>query len=230
MVKAWPRAYIGVMPRTALHSRDETLEKALNLFWKKGFHATSLKDLEYALDMRPGSIYAAFRSKEALFREVLAVYANVLREDFGRMVARSPSVLDGIAEFIRRAGTRPPNDPPSRACMLVKTLLETNDDNSQVGQDARTYLAHMECAFEMAFERAIETGEISAENDARRLARKLQTGIFGLKVYAQREDFNEVVLELAEDIAQEFLALRICSSALPVAQYSHSGGADPIGR
>ena len=44
------------MSRTALYNRQDALERALQLFWQKGFHATSLKDIEEALDMRPGSI------------------------------------------------------------------------------------------------------------------------------------------------------------------------------
>ncbi|MHC9038234.1 TetR family transcriptional regulator, partial [Cobetia marina] len=40
------------MPRATLHNRQDSLDRALNLFWQKGFHATSLKDIERALDMR----------------------------------------------------------------------------------------------------------------------------------------------------------------------------------
>ena len=65
------------MPRATLHNRQDSLERALHLFWQKGFHATSLKDLERTLDMRPGSIYAAFGSKDALFQEALERYARL---------------------------------------------------------------------------------------------------------------------------------------------------------
>ncbi|MGB2139878.1 MAG: helix-turn-helix domain-containing protein, partial [Psychrobacter sp.] len=51
------------MSRTTLYNRQEALDRAVKLFWHKGFHATSLKDIEQALDMRPGSIYAAFGNK-----------------------------------------------------------------------------------------------------------------------------------------------------------------------
>ncbi|MFZ3076621.1 MAG: helix-turn-helix domain-containing protein, partial [Psychrobacter glacincola] len=56
------------MSRTTLYNRHEALERAIQLFWQKGFHATSLKDIEQALDMRPGSIYAAFGNKDGLFQ------------------------------------------------------------------------------------------------------------------------------------------------------------------
>ena len=50
------------MTRAAPYDRETALDAAMTLFWDKGFHATSLKDLEAALVMKPGSIYAAFSS------------------------------------------------------------------------------------------------------------------------------------------------------------------------
>ena len=67
------------MGRTATYDRDAVLKAAMELFWARGYHTTSLKDLERALDMRPGSIYAAFGSKEALFRAALDRYATAGR-------------------------------------------------------------------------------------------------------------------------------------------------------
>ncbi|MGV8985829.1 MAG: TetR/AcrR family transcriptional regulator [Cypionkella sp.] len=55
------------MTRAAPYDRDTALNAAVSLFWNKGFHATSLKDLETTLHMNPGSIYAAFSSKENLY-------------------------------------------------------------------------------------------------------------------------------------------------------------------
>lgn len=55
------------MTRAAPYDRETALDAAMALFWDKGFHATSLKDLEAALAMKPGSIYAAFVSKENLY-------------------------------------------------------------------------------------------------------------------------------------------------------------------
>jgi AcrR family transcriptional regulator len=61
-------------PNARPYDRDAALDAALRLFWAKGYHATSLKDLEAALTMKPGSIYAAFQSKEALFLAALERY------------------------------------------------------------------------------------------------------------------------------------------------------------
>ena len=43
--------------------RDEVIEKVKDLYWEKGYHATSMRNLQDVVDMRPGSIYAAFGSR-----------------------------------------------------------------------------------------------------------------------------------------------------------------------
>ncbi|MFA0500949.1 TetR/AcrR family transcriptional regulator, partial [Vibrio sp. 10N.222.46.A1] len=56
------------MAKTAKFDRQDVVDKATNLYWEKGFHATSMRNLQDVIDMRPGSIYAAFGSKEGLFK------------------------------------------------------------------------------------------------------------------------------------------------------------------
>ena len=64
------------MARNARYDRQIALDKAMNLFWERGYAGASMKQIEQALDMRPGSIYATFGSKDGLFSEALAAYAQ----------------------------------------------------------------------------------------------------------------------------------------------------------
>ncbi len=75
------------MPCKPEYDRDLLIDRARDLFWQRGWASTSLKDLEATLQMKPGSFYAAFGSKDALFGLALDKYA-----------------LDG-AERLRRAGS-----------------------------------------------------------------------------------------------------------------------------
>ncbi len=54
------------MVKTVKHDRQVAIRKATDLFWKKGFHATSMRNLHDVIDMHPGSIYASFGSKESV--------------------------------------------------------------------------------------------------------------------------------------------------------------------
>lgn len=190
------------MPRTPTYDRDDVLEKALNLFWEKGFQGTSMKDLETSLEMHPGSIYAAFGSKEKLFEEALRLYGARSREALDRTLADAPGALHALAEHVRNVGRGLVKDNPARACMLVKTVLETPDDDPALRRSAEALLQDVEKSFAETFQLAKEKGELAADADADHLANWLQMQIFGLRTYAQRADAAPKVKSLAEDIAR----------------------------
>lgn len=196
------------MARKASYDREKVLDAALRLFWAKGYHATSLKDLEAALDMRPGSIYAAFGSKEALFAETLAVYAAQSDQKYRQVMAAADSPLAGLAAYIRSFG-QGSGDAPSRACMLVKTLLETPDDDPALRQQTEAHMRRIEAGLADAFRRARDIGQITPGARPDDLATRLQAAIFGLRAYAQRSDAGARVAMLADGIARDIEALAI---------------------
>lgn len=196
------------MPRTAVHTREESLEKALHLFWRQGFGATSLKDIERVLDMRPGSIYATFGSKEDLFREALDRYAARAMAELERIIATDPSPLGGLVAYVRMLGGLRDRGETCEACMLVKSLLEFGDHEQAAGQRVEELLNRMECRFTERLAEAQAVGEIGADLDPERLGRRMQADVVGLRTYAQRDVDDEAVRALAEDIACEWERLR----------------------
>ena len=197
------------MSRTALYNRQEALERALNLFWKKGFHATSLKDIEEALDMRPGSIYAAFGSKDGLFQEALDYYARLGLTELERILSHHESPLLGLAAYVRQLGGIRDKELPSQACMLVKSLLELGAREQAALQKVEMLLAGMETRFIDCFSAAQQLGELDSTLDATRLGRRLQAEVMGLRAFAQRDVDSAAVHALAEDMALSIEALRI---------------------
>ena len=197
------------MSRTALYNRHDALERALQLFWQKGFHATSLKDIEQALDMRPGSIYAAFGSKDGLFQESLEYYARLGLIELERVLSQNPTPLIGLAAYIRQLGGIRDKGLPSRACMLVKSLLELGAREQSALEKVEMLLAGMETRFVECFKAAQEIGEMDSQLDAVRLGRRLQAEVMGLRAFAQRNIDSLAVHELAEDMALSIEALRI---------------------
>lgn len=196
------------MARASIHNRQDSLERALQLFWQKGFHATSLKDLEKALDMRPGSIYATFGSKDGLFQEALERYARLGLAEVDRTFQAHESPLAGLAAYLRGLGGICDRELPSRACMLVKSLLELGEREHAARNKAEELLAGMEARFVAHFAEAKRVGELDSGLDPVRLGRRLQAEIMGLRAFAQREVDSAAVRALAEDMAQSLEALR----------------------
>lgn len=196
------------MPGRARYDRDKVLGKARDLFWEKGYHGTSLKDLEQELDLRPGSIYAAFGSKEQLFAEALDLYANDIRRVYEATMGEAVSKLQGLANHVRWVGALiTAAGVPARACMITKTVLETPQNDPGLRRRAESLMKDSEEFYRDGFEAARASGELPEDADTTRLARRLHAEILGLGAYSERSDAMDYANELAEDIARDIEAL-----------------------
>jgi AcrR family transcriptional regulator len=179
------------------------------LFWEKGFHATSLKDLEAALTMKPGSIYAAFSSKENLYMLALERYFAKSRAGFRNQVLRAASPLDALADHFRAYARLAPNDMSRQACMLTKTLVDTRTTDPAIAAATREYLSAMQNEFSAAFSAALDTGELSSNADPNRLARRFQANVTALRLALHQGMDTGDFIQLAEDMALEIENLRV---------------------
>lgn len=196
------------MKRSARYNRDVAIEAALNLFWEKGYHATSLKDLEAALRMKPGSIYAAFTNKETLYRETLKRYFDQSLTSLKAAFEAASSPLEGLENYLRELGRCGPDDPHGRACMLIKTILDTGATDEAIAGDATRYLDEILQEFASAFERAKLAGEIGNDLDTMRLARRFQSNVSALRIEIHRGIDKRAQAALADDMIAEIEQLR----------------------
>lgn len=197
------------MSRAAPYDRDTALDAAMSLFWEKGFHATSLKDLEVALLMKPGSIYAAFENKENLYLLALKRYFEKSRAGFKDHVVRADSPLAALAEHFRSFARMGPSDAHRKACMLTKTMVDTRSTEPAIAEATRGYLEAMQHEFAQAFGLARAGGELPETADPERLARRFQTNVAALRLAVHQGMKPEAFAELAEDMAREIEQLRV---------------------
>lgn len=190
------------MPRKPNFDREDLIKRARDLFWRRGWAGTSLKDLEAELQMKPGSFYAAFGSKDALFELALKKYASdgadrlkTLRAEHGplKTLQRFPAMVIGN------------EDAPAKACMLSKTLLELQARKHSLAEVANQYLLGMETQFADLFEQAQSAGEISRAQSPGALARRYQSDLLGLRVSAERNGVDAGAI--ADEIAKGLEAL-----------------------
>ena len=188
------------MPRRPSFDRDDLISRACAVFWQQGWAGTSLKDLERVLDLRPGSIYAAFGSKEELYGLALDTYAQ---EGAARLMEMATDL--GPLEALKAhpklvvAGTQ----AETQACMLAKTFLELQAQKHPLADRAGAHLSNMEALFTDLFRQAQDAGDIAPHHDVMRLGRRYQSDLLGMRVSAERTGFDAkaVAQEMADTLA-----------------------------
>ncbi len=189
------------MPRKPAYDRDDLIDRARDLFWKQGWAGTSMKDLERELDLKPGSFYAAFGSKDALFELAMDRYV----EDGSRRIkalVQELGPLGALQEFPFRVISS--LEAPAKACMLAKSVLELSGREHALAEVANRHLETMEENFVRMFEGAQAKGQIDGSLDARTLARRYQSDLMGLRISAERSgvDASAIAKEISDDLAQ----------------------------
>ena len=186
------------MPRPPAHDRNALIDRARDLFWQRGWAGTSMKDLEAALDMRPGSFYAAFGSKDALFALALERYAQDGARTLSRLV-ENLGPMEALKAHLRSFAD--PHRDGTRACMLVKTLLEVGGRDDSLSATASSLLDQIEDRLVEVFVQAQAAGQVAPTHDPRRLARRFQANITGLRASAERPGFDAI--SLAEELVAD---------------------------
>ncbi|WP_153914875.1 TetR/AcrR family transcriptional regulator [Shewanella sp. TC10] len=188
------------MSKPAKFNREETIKKAADLYWEKGFHATSMRNLQEVIDMRPGSIYASFGSKEGLFKEALQHYAQSGVAQLESCVANSGSPLTALKMFVEGAVSAREHNAPSGMCMLVKTVAELTEEHAELLAEAKQSLIMVETAFAKLLAQAQDNGELDSSQTPQALARFLQVQIIGIRTYAHANSDDNTIQDFIEAI------------------------------
>jgi len=162
---------------------EKALDRALEVFWRKGYEGASLLDLTRAMGINRPSLYAAFGSKEGLFRKALDRYADgpaaYVREALGEPTARA------VAERLLRGAIDLLTDRRNpRGCLMVQGALACGAAAESVRRELVSRRAAGESAVRKRFERAVLDGDLAADSDPADLARYVATIIHGMAVQA----------------------------------------------
>ncbi|MEV5478833.1 TetR/AcrR family transcriptional regulator [Streptomyces sp. NPDC059687] len=191
----------AVMGRPREFDIDEALERAMQVFWERGYEGVSLTDLTKAMGITKPSLYAAFGDKKELFRKALERYTEG-PADYGTRALEEPTAR-GVAAAILHGAVRTTTRPGGPAgCMGVQVALAS----SEAGRPAHDMLVEWRNAsalrVEERFQRAVDEGDLPRDADPRRLARYVMTAAFGIAVQAasglgrdELQDIADMALE-----------------------------------
>jgi len=166
--------------RPRAFDRDEALDKAMRVFWRRGYEGTSLTDLTTAMGIASPSLYAAFGGKEALFHEAVERY----REQYGQPWRDAPTAFEEVGDWLRTSARRFVDDSRPRGCMVVLSGINCTDQN----QPVRDYLAGKRREnldlLRARLERGVEDGDIPENTDLAAMVRFYGTVLHGLSIQA----------------------------------------------
>ena len=162
---------------------DDALDRAMNVFWAKGYEATSMSDLMAAMDLSKSSLYDTFGSKHELFLSALQRYNDkVTGPGVGAVVQGAGGGKAGIKAVFTKYVDGFADDGDTRGCFIGNCAIEMSPHDEACTAKVAEGLAKMEEIFFGAVSVGQEHGEIPADADARRLARYLSSSLNGLIV------------------------------------------------
>lgn len=164
---------------------EEALDKALEVFWRKGYEAASLTDLTEAMGINRPSLYAAFGDKEALFRKVVDRYVNGTACHFQRALAQPTA--RAVVEHLLYGSVSLATDPARPGgCLLVQGAPSHGDRADPVRAELGARLRAGEVSLRRRLRRAQAEGDLPRDADPADLARYVVTVNQGLAVQAAR--------------------------------------------
>jgi TetR/AcrR family transcriptional repressor of nem operon len=157
-------------PRRKQFDPDQALDRALNLFWAKGYEATSIQDLVAAMGINRFSLYDTFGDKHALFLAACARYRAMMGRSAVGALRHTASGREAIVRFFRIQEDYYASEAGRCGCLMTNALVECAPHDDAIRQDAWGFVSNLENAFYGALVRARAAGEIATREDLRQLA------------------------------------------------------------
>jgi AcrR family transcriptional regulator len=174
---------------------DEVLDRAMEVFWRKGYEGTSISDLTAAMGINPPSLYAAFGNKEALFRKALDRYVAG-RTSYWVTALEEPTARETV-ERLLRDGAELLTSECHRGCMMVKGALTCGDESGTLQREMASRRAQGETSLRQRFERAMTEGDLPPDTDPASLARYVMAITQGMAIQAEggasRKELEQIV-------------------------------------
>lgn len=183
--------------RPRVFDMDEALDKALKIFWARGYEGASLAELTETLGINKPSLYAAFGNKEELFHKALQRYAAG-PVAFVREVTNEPTAYKVAESFLIKATEFLVDPQHPKGCMIVQGALSSSENAEVVRNLLIKYRSSYENLLAERFARAKVEGDLPSDANPKDLAKYLATLHQGMSVQATSGATKEEILEMVK--------------------------------
>lgn len=159
---------------------EQVLDAAMQLFWHKGYEATSLQDLLQVMDLSKSSFYQAFGSKHALFQRCIKHYRDTMLTTMHELLIEAQSGRIFIENLLQSVEHEANNNSVRRGCLIMNSASEFAQRDPIIAQLVTDSVNAFVAALQAAIIQGQAQGEISTEKDPASLAHYLLSSLSGL--------------------------------------------------
>lgn len=182
---------VALVGRPKQFDPDTAIDKAMEVFWRKGFAGTTPQDLVVELGIGKGSLYNTFASKRALFDRALQRYVDLRIAGLEATLSGAGTARTRLRRALRRLADNDVKDA-ARGCLAVNTATELGGTDPAAAFAVGRLFGRIEDAFRAVIQEGQRNGEISTDRDSRQLASLLLTSFIGMVVMAKTADTKRV--------------------------------------
>lgn len=172
-------------PRTREFDENDALDKAMHLFWRKGYGETSIRDLVQSTGVAHAGLYAAFGDKDGLFKASIEKYASeILGANFATL-ERPEAGRAEIEALFNKASNAFQKGILSKGCFVANSAVEFAGSSGPIATFVRRCFLREVKAFENALQNAVASGAVRSDLKIKRVAHAMATMFFGMSAVAR---------------------------------------------
>lgn len=180
---------------------EKVTESAMDVFWRKGFAATSIQDLVEETGLSRSSLYSTFKNKEGLYQKALQHYYQIRTQANIELLSRLGSVKDLISQLLFQIIEDELTDSQHRGCLIANASLELAGHDERTAKTVTYNFERLENALESLMIRGQKSGEISTHHSPLALALFFVNTIQGIRVLSKgcsEENRQEYLTNIAK--------------------------------
>lgn len=166
-------------------NKEEALEKALALFWQKGFETTSINDLTSAMGIMPPSLYSTFGNKEKLFWAAVDLYSAKYAVNISKTLAEKTNVKEAMHHLLKKLAQSYVSNKTPNGCLIVCASINYSENSTNINMILQKMRESSEKVIVNRIKEGIRIKEIPSSVDAKKLGKFFATFIQGMTIQSK---------------------------------------------